>query len=454
MRIRAIPLPIRFRQLDPGATPARRTEDSDGPALWRRREALNAKPNLLSASRAEILRAIEVAADALKTDRVRTRSAIVALAIAMAIVVCLTTLVERGRAATIRSLERAGLANLYLVKRPLAEKSRAAAPLTADDLERLRTLVPVRAALGMRVQRRVLTARGAPLSVSLYAIRGPIADVFHLRLRSGRMLGDLDAARKSPYCLVGSEVGKLAGLPMMVGSIVNAGTRSYEVVGELDESSAEGATAGEIPALDWNRAVVVPLGAEPEAAVEADERYPLDVAVAQFQTAAAADRAASLAERMNRDRYGPSGPVRIASPIQTLRQYRQARRTFDRIVWLVCLLTAASAVLGISNLLSASVLARAREIGLRRAVGARSNDIVLQFQAEGLLLGVLGGGAGLATGFLVSLATLDRSGPGASLSFASFSVMAGSCIVLGILTGIRPSIRASRIDPAQALREG
>jgi ABC-type antimicrobial peptide transport system permease subunit len=415
---------------------------------------LNTRPNLLSASRAEIWRAVEVASDALRTDRVRTRSAIVALAIAMAIVVCLTTLVERGRAATIRSLERAGLANLYLVNRPLRERSRAAVPLGSDDLERLRAIVPIRAALGMRVQRRVLTARGAPFSVSLYAVRGPIAEVFHLRAGSGRMLGDLDAARKSPYCLVGSDVGKLAGFPTSVGSIVNAGSRSYEVVGELQDSSAEGASAGEIPALDWNRAIVVPLGAEPEAATEADARYPIDVAVAQFASAGEADRAASLAERMNRERYGPSGPVRIASPIQTLRQYRQTRRTFDRIVWLVCLLTALSAVLGISNLLSASVLARAREIGLRRAVGARSNDIVLQFQAEGLLLGVLGGGAGLAAGLVVGFLSLDRSGPGASLSLATFSLLAGSCAVLGILTGIRPSIRASRIDPAQALREG
>lgn len=371
----------------------------------------------------------------------------------MAIVVCLTTLVERGRAATIRSLERAGLSNLYLVNRPRNERTRAQ-PLAASDIEKLRAILPIQASLAMRVQRRILTARGAPFPVSLYAVQGPMGDVFHLRVRSGRMLGDLDTARKSPYCLVGSDVSKLAGFPTSVGSIVNAGTRSYEVVGELEDSSAEGASAGEIPSLDWNRAIVVPLGAEPEAAAQADIRYPIDVAVAQFAGAAEADRASSVVQEADRYRYGPSGPVRVASPIQTLRQYRQARRTFDRIVWIVCLLTAASAVIGISNLLSASVIARAKEIGLRRAVGARSNDIVLQFQVEGLLLGVLGGGVGLLTGLVAGLVSLDRSGPGASLSLATFSILAGSCAVLGILTGIRPSIRASRIDPAQALREG
>jgi putative ABC transport system permease protein len=145
--------------------------------------------------------------------------------------------------------------------------------------------------------------------------------------------------------------------------------------------------------------------------------------------------------------------MRVASPIQTLRQYKQTRQTFDRLIWLVCLLTAASAVFGISNQLSASVIARTREIGVRRAVGARSIDIVLQFQAEGLLLGILGGGAGLFVGWIVSLVAMDRTG-GWSLSLLSFSALAFGCVVLGILTGIRPSIRASRIDPAAALREG
>jgi putative ABC transport system permease protein len=146
--------------------------------------------------------------------------------------------------------------------------------------------------------------------------------------------------------------------------------------------------------------------------------------------------------------------VRVASPLQTLRHYRQARRTFDRIVWIVVLLTAASAIVGISNLLSASVIARTREIGLRRAVGARATDIVLQFQAEGLLVGLLGGGLGLAAGAALSFAILDPAGSGAPLSFATFSALAAGCALAGVATGIRPSIRAARIDPAAALREG
>jgi putative ABC transport system permease protein len=409
----------------------------------------------VSARPSDVGRALEVALDSLRADRVRTRAALVALAIAMAIVVCLTTLVERGRAATIRSLERAGLKNLYLIGTPAGPHAEGnGTRLTVADIERLRAVLPIRSAAAIRIERRSVVADGAPFEAPLYAVSGPAAAIFSTRVRAGRPLGDLDLARKTPYCLVGSDVARRAHLSAVVGSVLAVGARSYEVVGELAPSAVEGAASGALPSFDWNGAVVVPLGAEPDPAPEPDDRYPIDAAVLTFSSVSDAGRAADIVSGLDRDRSRPGGPIQVASPIQTLRQYRQARSTFDRIVLVVGLLTAASAILGISNLLSASVLARSKEIGLRRAVGARSRDIVLQFRAEGILLGVIGGVAGLFAGWIVSLATVDRSAGGSSISLLSFSSLAVACVLVGILTGIRPSRRASRIDPAAALREG
>lgn len=403
-------------------------------------------------SRAELRRAFEVARGALTTDVTRTRAAVVALALAMAIVVCLTTLVERGRAATIRSLERAGLSNLYLVNRPGAA-SGAVAPsrLTSEDADRLRRLTAARSAGAIRMQRGAVTVRGAPFSAPVYGIAGPLGELFGMWARQGRLLGDIDRERKLPYALIGAELAR-QNPEARLGSIVTIGGRGYEIVGHLAQCETESAVVGEIPSLDWNRAIVVPLGAEPGAPEESDLRYPIDVAVLSFSSPSDADRAARLGRSLDPARYR-DGPVVIASPFQTLRQYRQTRGTFDRLIWLVALLTGASAVFGISNLLSAAVIARTREIGVRRAVGARSRDIVLQFQLEGVLLGVLGGGAGLAIGLVISLLSMDRSGGGPALSLFSFSTLAASCVAIGILTGIRPSARAARVDPAAALRD-
>jgi ABC-type antimicrobial peptide transport system permease subunit len=405
---------------------------------------------------AEVARAFEAARDALRTDRTRTRAALVALAIAMAIVVCLTALVERGRAATIRALERAGLSNLYLIDRGLsgaaAEGPAAVDRLTAADAEKISRLTRAQSSLVVRMDRRSVTAQGRPLTTPIYAVAGPSARVFGMRARAGRVLGDLDVARKSPYAVLGSDLSrKIANASP--GSILTLAGRGYEVVGHLAACEVESASVGEIPSLDWNGAIVLPLGAEPGSVAEPEARYPVDVAVLSYSSPGRAETAMDAALSADPGRYR-DGPVRIASPSQTLRQYRQTRRTFDRLIWLVALLTGASAVFGISNLLSASVIARTREIGVRRAVGARTKDIVLQFQLEGVLLGVLGGGAGLLLGVVITLLAMDRAEGGSAVSIASFSLLAAACVAIGVLTGIRPSQRAARIDPAAALRDG
>ena len=404
-------------------------------------------------SSAELARAFEAARNALRTDVSRTRAALVALAIAMAIVVCLTTLVERGRAATIRSLERAGLSNLYLVNRASPGSGDGlSSRLTSADAEKLSRLTAARSVVVIRMARGAATLAGAPFPAPVYAVAGPLQRLFEMRARAGRLLGDVDSERKLPHAVLGAELERRnpAARP---GSIVTVGGRGYEIVGSLAECETESAAVGEIPSLDWDRAIVLPLGAEPGAPEEYDARYPIDVAVLSFATPGDAASAAGIARTLDRSRYG-NGPVLLASPYQTLRQYKQTRRTFDRLIWLVALLTGASAVFGISNLLSASVIARTREIGVRRAVGARTRDIVLQFQLEGVLLGVLGGGAGLLLGLAISLLSTDRSAGSSSLTLFSFSALAVACVAVGILTGIRPSARAARIDPAAALRDG
>lgn len=404
---------------------------------------------LLSSS--EFSRAFEAARDAMRTDGTRTRAALVGLAIAMAIVVCLTAVVERSRAATIRALERAGLNNLYLLGTGPPAGEPGAARLTAADAERLQRLTGAGSSFVIRMSRENITSEGAPVEAPIYAVAPSLA-LFEMRAQSGRLLGELDVERKSPYAVLGSAIARQVP-EARPGRILTIGGRGYEVVGRLAESEKESASAGGIPPLDWNGAIVLPLGAEPGSAREPDARYPIDVAVLSYSSPSAADAALRLARSFDGGRYR-DGPVRLVSPHQTLRQYKQTRSTFDRLIWIVALLTGASAVVGVSNLLSASVIARTREIGVRRAVGARARDIVLQFQLEGILLGVVGGGAGLAAGLGISLLTIDRSAGGAWMSLASFSTLAVSCVAIGILTGIRPSRRAARIDPAAALRDG
>jgi len=98
-----------------------------------------------------------------------------------------------------------------------------------------------------------------------------------------------------------------------------------------------------------------------------------------------------------------------------------------------------------------SVKERTREIGLRRALGATRWDIVRQFVLESVAIGLIGGGIGIALGVAVTLG-LDRFGPWTLvLNLPSIYVATGVCVLIGLLFGVGPAIKASRLDPMAAL---
>jgi len=108
--------------------------------------------------------------------------------------------------------------------------------------------------------------------------------------------------------------------------------------------------------------------------------------------------------------------------------------------------------IGIMNIMLVSVTERTREIGIRRAVGARSNDVLMQFLVEAVSLGVAGGVLGIVVGFLAAIiitATLQWQ---ATVSFSAVVLAFGIAAATGIFFGFYPARRASKLNPIDALR--
>jgi len=108
--------------------------------------------------------------------------------------------------------------------------------------------------------------------------------------------------------------------------------------------------------------------------------------------------------------------------------------------------------IGIMNVMLVSVTERTREIGIRRAVGARSYDVLMQFLVEAVALGIAGGVLGILAGFLVALiitATLQWQ---ATISFTAVALAFGVAAATGVFFGFYPAHRASRLNPIEALR--
>ena len=142
----------------------------------------------------------------------------------------------------------------------------------------------------------------------------------------------------------------------------------------------------------------------------------------------------------------------ISVPLQLLRQAEATKRTFSIVLGAIAGISLLVGGIGIMNIMLASVTERTREIGIRRAIGARRNQIVVQFLIEALVLSVFGGLVGMALGVgIPAVVTLVAKMP-TVVTFGSLVLSFGISVGVGIGFGIYPAIRASRLDPIVALR--
>lgn len=380
----------------------------------------------------------EAARDALRVDPQRTRAALLCVAAGMAVIVSLVSIVAGGRREMLLAVEAAGPSNVFVrsARATLATTELAAAAARFPSLH---------GAAGVRVTRHELALGAARASAPIYGVSAGIADVFRFKSARGRLLGAMDHRSRSRGIVLGAALARgVSSEGDPVGRRVDAGGETYEVVGVLEALPSD--TGGDLGGVDWNHGALVPLGAEPGAALAPDEDYPIDLAVLRFSDPAEAERGARLLARLEGE------TLSVTTAAQALAQFRAAHRSFDRVALLVSVLSTLSAAFGITNLLRASVRARAAEIGVRRAVGARQEDVRRQFLLEGLLLGVLGGALGLLVGTAAALTLLSRAGWTPVFDVGTLLLLTLGSAVFGVASGLAPAADAARLDPGAALR--
>jgi ABC-type antimicrobial peptide transport system permease subunit len=130
----------------------------------------------------------------------------------------------------------------------------------------------------------------------------------------------------------------------------------------------------------------------------------------------------------------------------------RAGQTMTALLAAIAIISLIVGGIGIMNIMLVSVTERTREIGIRRAVGARSRDVLMQFLVEAVTLGVAGGICGIALGFLASLAITTFLQWPAKVSVGAVALSFGVAAATGIFFGFYPARRASQLDPIDALR--
>ncbi len=270
-------------------------------------------------------------------------------------------------------------------------------------------------------------------------------------LALGRSFRIQDEERRRPVAIIGPQPhADLFGASQNpIGKEIRIGPQKYTVVGVLKAKSRGFlASIGSAGGQDANNRILIPYTLYQQQLGKKEIHWLQAEAVSQDEADTAVRQISDTLTRRHGDRYAYKGET-MAQYIDTATRILQGVALIGVVAAAVSLLVGG---LGIMNIMSTSVLERTREIGLRKAIGARQRDILLQFLAEAVFISTLGGVLGLMVGTLASyglaLATGFPLAPSWAMIVAALTVSIG----VGMLSGYYPARRAALMRPVVALR--
>jgi putative ABC transport system permease protein len=336
--------------------------------------------------------------------------------------------------------------------------------LKYQDYERLRDTIPtvVQSLPISLVRKDAQHGRRRILNARILGTTPHHLSVKNLRLYRGRFLTDTDLHITANVCVLGAgAVQRLFGYEDPLGKDVLLGASAYRVVGVLDSQSGD-AHNGAAGQLNLNNDIFIPLTSarrrfgELQMIVRAGsvefERTQLSEITLTVNSERMVSQTAAMARALLERSHTRDSDYEIQVPLELLRQAEQEKRIWNLVLGSIAGIALLVGGIGIMNIMLATVTERTREIGIRRALGARRRDITAQFLVETTVLSSAGGILGILVGVVIPMIVTRASEIETVLSWWSICLAFGISVATGIMFGMYPARRAAMMDPIDALR--
>ena len=288
-------------------------------------------------------------------------------------------------------------------------------------------------------------------------------DLVNRRVIAGRVLSRRDFDEHAGVCVL-TEYGarRLLATEHTIGQAIRIGGDYFEIIGIIQSEQAGGA----IQTPDEEVDAYVPLNVAREfygdtiirlatgsSQMEFVELHQILVQVKPGQhSATELVESTAAAIKAMLERYHKKEDYRISIPLTLLRQAEQTKRTFNIVLGSIAGISLLVGGIGIMNIMLASVTERTREIGIRRAIGAKRRQIIGQFLVETIVLSTVGGLIGIGIGLLFPWLITRFAGMPTVVSGYSVMLSLGISVAVGLVFGLYPAVRAAMLDPIVALR--
>jgi len=289
----------------------------------------------------------------------------------------------------------------------------------------------------------------------VYGVEPSYLEIGHLRVMEGRFLDQADNAYATPVCVLGAAAkDSLFGASPAVGEYVKLNDQWCHVIGIVAPQMSAQSDVGGIRTEDMNNLIYAPLNSVRYRLEDSQSRMK-DEIDGMYLHLASTDTSTTDAEVVRgilNSSHHNAGDFSVIVPAELLAQQKRTEQLFNTVMVAIASISLLVGGIGIMNIMLAAILERTREIGVRRAIGARRSDIVRQFVIEAVLISFAGGFLGLVMGFAMSRLIAWMAGWNTVVTISSILLAFLVSISVGLIFGTYPAVKAARLDPVEAIR--
>ena len=404
---------------------------------------------------------IRLAIGALIDHKVRSFLTMLGIIFGVASVIAMLSIGEGAKREAIAKYQDLGVNNIIIREKKLSEaeleevRAKFSQGLSIKDANTVREIVPgvVKIASQAEISTEVRYTDKSVKS-TVIGVTANYLGMMNYKIRHGELINSHHYDLKLKVCVLGAGVaGALFGYENPVGNMVKVEDQWLEVVGVLDSKTLFTETVGELAARDLNTDVYVPLSMflnrfSRENALTGE----IQQITAQVESSDRLMEASRLIDEILKRHHFNNQDYNIVIPFELLKQEEKERQIYNFLLGAIAAISLIVGGIGIMNIMLATVMERTREIGTRRAIGARKSDIMSQFVSEAVAISIVGGIIGVVFGVVLSLSVSLFTDVTTYIRLYSVLIAFTFSVIVGISFGYLPAKNAANLNPVDSMR--